>query len=106
MSDWRGQFHPERHVPGAGSSDCAWCWVCYSDDGKSGECWQGYPCRCCTNAENKALRATVQRVRAVPEKDRRLWFTDDRHPLTLDYIDGWNDALDYVEQALDGDGDE
>lgn len=48
------------------------------------------------------LEAAIERVRAVPEKDRRAWFTDDRHPLALDYIDGWNDALDYVEQALEG----
>jgi hypothetical protein len=55
-------------------------------------------------ASGKAiLRAVTDHITAaVPEKDRRLWFTDNRHPLTLDYIDGWNDALDQVEQALDG----
>lgn len=51
-----------------------------------------------------ATRAQVQRVREVCEqqmKDRSPW-SDDREKHGLDRIDGWNDALDIVEQALDG----
>ena len=50
------------------------------------------------------LRAQVQAVRDVCEqqvKDRSL-YSADRQFHTLDRIDGWNVALDIVEQALDG----
>lgn len=57
-------------------------------------------------AEARAERAEAQvkAVRGVCEqqvKDRSLYSADrDKHG--LDRIDGWNDALDIVEQALDG----
>jgi hypothetical protein len=46
--------------------------------------------------EDKRIARQAQRVREIPEKG------DD--PIRLDYICGWNDALDHVGQALDGDG--
>jgi tRNA(Glu) U13 pseudouridine synthase TruD len=55
-------------------------------------------------AEVETLRAQVQALRDVCEqqvKDRSL-YSADRDKCGLDYIDGWNDALDIVEQALDG----
>ena len=56
--------------------------------------------------KERALRAeaALERVREFCEqqvKDRSGW-SDDRHKFDLSYIDGWNDALDRVEQALGG----
>lgn len=59
-------------------------------------------------ARAEKAEAQVQRVREVCEqqmKDRSPW-SDDREKYGLDRIDGWNDALDIVEQALDGGDDE
>ena len=71
-------------------------------------CSDGAECDCCElvelRAEVETLRAQVQAVRDVCEqqvKDRSP-YSDDRYKHGLDRIDGWNDALDIVEQALDG----
>ena len=38
-------------------------------------------------------------------KDRSPW-SDDREQYSLDYVDGWNDALDRVETLLRGESGE
>ena len=109
---WRGLHNHQRHSgefldPGISDCPCCECRYCAADS----------PCRCCMDQEARNLRnenealgealddaerivgvleAQVQRVREIPEKG------DD--PIRLDYICGWNDALDHVGQALDGDG--
>ena len=95
---WMGLHHPDWH-DSVGVR--AWC--------RCGTwCSDGAACDCCElvelRAEVETLRAQVQAVRDVCEqqvKDRSLYSADrDKHG--LDRIDGWNDALDIVEQALDG----
>ena len=97
---WMGLHNPERHRDNG--ADYTWCAECENHD-ESG-CFPADPCRCCLEAEVAARRAQVKAVRDVCEqqvKDRSL-YSADRQFHTLDYIDGWNDALDIVEQALDG----
>ena len=55
-------------------------------------------------AEVETRRAQVKAARDVCEQQVRDRSPNsaDRQFHTLDYIDGWNDALDIVEQALDG----
>ena len=101
-----------------------WCARCTT------ECLADSPCRCCETAradeaeaeaeahrlrhqlaggsglvaplpceqQNDALRATVARAREF-QPLRSLTY---RHGFDLSYIDGWNDALDRIEQAIDG----
>ena len=59
----------------------------------------------------KELEAQAQRIEAAlafceqQAKDRSPW-SDDREQYSLDYVDGWNDALDRVETLLRGESGE
>ena len=76
-------------------------WPKYNPEAALDGLWEYYQK---TMAENRALWDAVERVRGVCEqqvKDRSA-YSDDRHRFDLSYIDGWNDALDRVEQVNDG----
>ena len=97
MSEWRGLANPERHrVEASGLTSCRNC----ANTG----CSQVCPCYCCLAAVVERLTAERDALAALCEqqtKDRSL-YSDDREKYDLSYIDGWNDALDLVEQALRG----
>ena len=94
MSTWP-KYNEERHK---NPWNRPWCARCAT------ECLADSLCRCCETARADAAEAAIQRVRETCEqqvKDRSGW-SDDRHKFDLSYIDGWNDALDRIEQAIDG----
>ena len=98
MSDWP-KYNPERHAYFAphGSKRVPYCPKTRGGCGQP--CSLEHPCRCCETARADAAEAAIQRVREFCEQQEPgVAFT----LCGLDYIDGWNDALDIVEQALDG----
>lgn len=55
---WMGLHNHDRHFYSPGYGDrCGKCWYCSPET----------PCYCCLQAEVEALRAQVQRVRAVAD---------------------------------------
>ena len=50
--------------------------------------------------------AAIQRVREVPKKVAVARKCDVENPQKFAWYQGWNDAIDAVFRALDGDGDE
>ena len=98
MTAWP-KYNPEAHEPWMPRASTAlMCRRCRD------LCGEPIPCRCCETARADEAEAALKRVREFCEqqvKDRSGW-SDDRHKFDLSYIDGWNDALDRVEQALGG----
>ena len=83
------------------SEDGALFTVC---DHCGNECVPESPCRCCETARANEAERALDRVREFCEQQvkDRSGSSKDRDRFDLSYIDGWNDALDNVEQVLDG----
>lgn len=85
---WMGLHNHDRHFYSPGYGDrCGKCWYCSPET----------PCYCCLQAEVEALRAQVQRVRAVA--DAWEYYASENGNVRT----AW--AASSVREALDGDGD-
>ena len=93
MSEWKGLHNPERHTEMP--LGIYGCWHCARNGDPHEDCTPEWPCYCCLAAEVEALRAQVQRVRAVA--DAWEYYASENGNVRT----AW--AASSVREALDGD---